>query len=87
MINVNSIQINLYFGTFTTIISGICYPIFVTNPQPLNKMVIGLFLVGLPMAVGNLLFVYALTINKNTGLATLCISGAVFVAYFISIFR
>jgi len=50
-------------------------------------MVIGFLLCGVPMAVGNILYIYALTINKNTGLVTICISSAVVVGYLISIFR
>jgi hypothetical protein len=87
MININSIQINFYFGVFLTLFCGLLYPVFVIDKQPLEKMLYGLFLCGMPMAVGNLIYIYALTINKNTGLNTLCISASVFVAYFISVFR
>lgn len=87
IINLNAIQINLYTGIFMTVTSGLLYPIFVSVKQPLFTMFIGLFLCGLPMAVGNLIYVYALTINKNTGIATLCITSSVFIGYILSIFR
>lgn len=39
------------------------------------------------MAMGNIMYIYALMINKNTGLVTICISSAVVVGYVISVFR
>ena len=50
-------------------------------------MVYGLILCGAPMAIGNILYIHALKINKNTGLATICISSAVVVGYLISVLR
>ena len=39
------------------------------------------------MAIANIMYIYALMINKNTGLVTICISSAVVVGYVISVFR
>lgn len=50
-------------------------------------MIKGIFLCGIPMAIGNILYIHALTINKKTGLATICISSGVVVGYLISILR
>ena len=87
IVELNSLHINLHFGIFTTIISGILYPIFVSEPKPALTMVYGLIFCGAPMAVGNILYIHVLTINKNTGLATICISSAVVVGYLISVLR
>lgn len=87
IVGLSSLHINLHFGIFTIIVNGLFYPIFVTDPKSIQTMVWGLLLCGVPMAVGNILYIYALTINKNTGLVTICISSAVVVGYIISIFR
>ncbi len=87
IVDLNSLHINLHFGIFTTIVNGILYPIFVTNPHPTQVMINGFFLCGAPMAVSNIMYIYALMINKNTGLVTICISSAVVVGYVISVFR
>jgi hypothetical protein len=50
-------------------------------------MINGFFLCGIPMALGNLIYIYVITKTKNIGIATLCISGSVFIAYFVSVFR
>lgn len=50
-------------------------------------MLYGLIFCGTPMAIGNILYIHALTINKNTGLATICISSGVVVGYLISVLR
>ncbi len=87
IVELNSLHINLHFGIFITIVNGILYQIFVENPKSISVMVWGFFLCGAPMALGNILYIYALTINKNTGLVTICTSSAVVVGYIISIFR
>lgn len=70
-----------------TIVTGLLYPVFVYEPRSVTTMAWGFLLCGAPMALGNILYIHALSINKNTGLMTLCISSSVFVGYLISVFR
>ena len=87
IVKLNSLHINLHFGIFTTIVNGLLYPIFVTNAHSTLVMTSGFFLCGVPMAISNIMYIYALMINRNTGLVTICISSAVVVGYVISVFR
>ena len=50
-------------------------------------MMIGLILCGLPMAVGNIMYIEALQIIPNPGLATLFLCSSVVVGYMVSILK
>ncbi len=87
IVELNSLHINLHFGIFTTIVNALLYPIFVTDPKPVLTICYGFFLCGIPMAIGNILFIHGIKISTNTGLTTICISSAVVVGYLISVLR
>ena len=87
VVGLNSLHINLHFGILTTLFNALLYPIFVTQSKSVEVMGLGFFLCGSPMALGNILWIHALTINKNTGLVSICISSSVVVSYLISMFR
>ena len=87
IVDLNSFQINLHLGIFMTAVNLILYPIFVEEPKSLMTMIYGMLLCGAPMAIANIMLIQALKINKNTGLATICISSGVVVGYLLSILR
>jgi drug/metabolite transporter (DMT)-like permease len=67
--------------------SGFLYPYQVHHKTDLYTIFISIFMVGLPLALGQLVFVAGLGLNKKTGQIVILTGLPVFVGYLISYFR
>jgi hypothetical protein len=67
--------------------SGFLYPFKVSNPSTIGTLFQALFYTGLPLALGQLVFVAALAMNKKTGQLVILTGIPVLLGYLISYFR
>jgi drug/metabolite transporter (DMT)-like permease len=83
----NHTYVNFHLGLLFTITSGFLYPYQVHHKTDLYTLFISVFMVGLPLALGQLVFVAGLGLNKKTGQIVILTGLPVFVGYLISYFR
>lgn len=79
--------VNFHLGVVFTITSGFLYPHQVHSPASFRTLLTAAVLTGLPLAVGQMLFVAGLGLNKKTGQIVILTGIPVFVGYFVSYFR
>lgn len=79
--------VNFHLGLMFTMASGILYPYQVKKKSDFWTLFIGIFMTGLPLALGQLVFVAGLGLNKKTGQIVLLTGLPVFVSYIVSYFR
>jgi len=84
---INAIQINIHLGLFFLFTSGIFYPAQVEAPVSVQKIIISLFVGGVVMAIGQITFIGATIMTKNTGVLTMFVFVCVIVGYIVSVFR
>jgi hypothetical protein len=82
----NSSQINYHQGFTVILVSGFFYPFF-ENKATLEDLVSCLFVNIVPVMIGQMFFIAALTMSKNLGILTMITFMTVVVAYLLSIFR
>jgi len=81
------VHVNFHLGILFIISSGFLYPIKVTKPSSLWLLFQGLFYTGLPLALGQLVFVAGLGLNKKTGQLVILTGIPVLLGYLLSYFR
>jgi drug/metabolite transporter (DMT)-like permease len=79
--------VNFHLGLMFTIASGVLYPSQVHKKADLYTLFISIFMTGLPLALGQLVFVAGLALNKKTGQIVILTGIPVFVGYIVSYFR
>ena len=79
--------VNFHLGLMFTIASGALYPSQVYKKADLYTLFISIFMTGLPLALGQLVFVAGLALNKKTGQIVILTGIPVFVGYIVSYFR
>ena len=79
--------VNFHLGVVFTISSGFLYPHQVHKPASFGKLLTAVVLTGLPLAVGQMLFVAGLGLNKKTGQIVILTGIPVLVGYLVSYFR
>ncbi len=82
----NTFQINYILGLVLLISGGVCYP-YVESKATALELVTALFVTGLPLVFGQLLFIGSLTMTKDTGVLNMVNFWSIFVGYLVSIFR
>jgi drug/metabolite transporter (DMT)-like permease len=83
----NHTYVNFHFGLCLTIVSGFLYPYQVSRKTDLSILFTSIFLVGLPLALGQLGLVASLALNKNSGQLLILSGIPVLVGYLVSYFR
>lgn len=83
----NHTFVNFQFGLLLSILSGFLYPYQVQKKTPWDVLLVSIFTVGLPLAVGQLLFVAGLALNKKTGQIVILTGIPVLMGYLVSYFR
>jgi hypothetical protein len=83
----NHTYVNFHLGLCFTIASGILYPYQVEKKTDLYTLFVSIFTTGLPLALGQLVSVAGLGLNKKTGQIVILTGIPVFVGYLISYFR
>jgi drug/metabolite transporter (DMT)-like permease len=81
------VHVNFHLGLLLVFSAGFLYPIKVKHPSSLWTLFIGLFMTGLPLALGQLVFVAGLGLNKKTGQLIILTGIPVFIGYLVSYFR
>mgnify|MGYP000963401259 FL=1 len=81
------VHVNFHLGLLFIMSSGFLYPMKVDKPSNLWTLFIGIFMTGLPLAVGQLVFVAGLGLNKKTGQLIILTGIPVFISYLLSYFR
>ena len=84
---VNSIQINFHMGFIVLVPSALMYLIEVKNPVPQETFYTSIIYGGFLMVSGQLCFIGALTMNKNTGILTILSFVSVIVGYIVSVIK
>jgi len=83
----NHTYVNFHLGIIFTIFSGFLYPYQVKQKSDLSTLFMSVFLVGLPLALGQMFFVAGLGLNKKTGQIVILTGIPVLIGYLISYFR
>ena len=83
----NSIQINYHLGLEILLSSAFLYQTQVVTPVPTVKFVISLFAGSLIMVVGQIAFIGAITMSKNTGVISMLVFVSVIVGYVVSVVK
>lgn len=84
--NLNTFQINFHFGICTLLASALLYPLDKPAATP-RQMATGIFTTGIPMTVGQFLFIGALSITEKHGKVSIMMFAQVIMGYILSIFR
>lgn len=82
----NTFQINFHFGTCTLFTAAFLYPVF-GQTATASQMGTGILTTGIPMAMGQFLFIGAFTITDKHGKVSVMAFALVIMSYLISIFR
>lgn len=83
----NHTYVNFHLGLCFTVASGILYPYQVHKKSDVWTLFVAIFMTGLPLALGQLVFVAALGLNKKTGQLIILTGLPVLVGYLVSYFR
>jgi drug/metabolite transporter (DMT)-like permease len=83
----NHTYVNFHLGLLFSITSGFLYPYQVDHKSSVWTLFISIFMVGLPLAVAQMVFVAGLALNKKTGQIVILTGLPVFVGYIVSYFR
>lgn len=86
-IKANAFQITLFMALATQWTGGMSYPYTTNTPSSYTKLLVAVFLTGIPLTICYTLYIAALKMTKNTGLVSLVGSSSIVISYFISIFR
>jgi drug/metabolite transporter (DMT)-like permease len=84
---VNAIQINVHLGYFLLFTAGVFYPTQVEHPVPVEKFLVGIIAGGVVMTIGQICFIGATTMTKNTGVLTMFGFVSVIEGYLVSVFK
>lgn len=83
----NHTYVNFHLGVMFSITSGFLYPYQAQQKTSLWILFMSIFMVGLPMAIAQLVFVAGLGLNKKTGQIVILTGLPVIVGYVVSYFR
>ena len=83
---VNSIQLNLHIGIVYLFGTGLFYPSMVEKQVEFSTFVVGIFAGGFVSAIGQIAFIGAIKMTKNTGVLTTFSFNSVIVGYLVSVF-
>jgi len=83
----NHTYVNFHLGVIFTIFSGFLYPYQVHHKSDLSTLLMSVLLVGLPLVLGQMVFVAGLALNKKTGQIVILTGIPVMVGYLLSYFR
>lgn len=81
------VHVNFHLGLLFIISSCFLYPMKVGSRSDLRVLFVGLFLTGLPLALGQLTMTAALGLNKKTGQMVILTGIPVFIGYIVSYFK
>ena len=81
----NAIQINVHLGLFFMFATGIVYPTQVEKPVEMPTFFTGIIAGGVVMTIGQITFIGATTMTKNTGVLTMFGFMSVIVGYVVSV--
>ena len=85
-IKANTYQINFFMGIVIQFSGVFMYP-FTKNNANYTQIILGILLTGIPLSLGQTIYIAALRMSRNAGLVSITGFVTVGISYLISIFR
>ena len=85
-IKANAFQIAIFLGFFTNLTGSLSYP-YTTNTSTFKTLFLAIFFTGIPLIMGQTLYIAGLRMSKNAGAVSIMGFASIVMSYFICIFR